>query len=110
MLDPAAFKAYDIRGIYPEDLDEEGAYAIGRGYVQQFEPRRIAVGRGMRLSSPLLAGAGIRGRAGRGRGGGGGGGRGGAGGGGGGRGAGKARPSFFFFRGRLAGARRRHRG
>src|SRR5436190_14634207 len=61
MLDPAAFKAYDIRGIYPEDLDEEGAYAIGRGYVQQFEPRRMAVGRDMRLSSPQMAEALIRG-------------------------------------------------
>src|SRR3954447_24159439 len=61
MLDPAAFKAYDIRGIYPEDLDEEGAYAIGRGYVQQFEPRRMAVGRDMRLSAPQMAEALIRG-------------------------------------------------
>jgi phosphomannomutase len=57
MLDPKVFKAYDVRGIYPEDLDEDGAYAIGRGYVQQFEPRRIAVGRDMRLSSPQMAAA-----------------------------------------------------
>src|SRR4051812_19090800 len=61
MLDPKAFKAYDVRGIYPDDLDEEGAYAIGRGYVQQFEPKRIAVGRDMRLSSPQMAAAVIRG-------------------------------------------------
>ena len=39
MLDPKAFKAYDVRGQYPEELDEDGAYAIGRAYVQQFEPR-----------------------------------------------------------------------
>jgi phosphomannomutase len=57
MLDPTVFKAYDVRGIYPEDVDEEGAYAIGRAYVQQFEPRRIAVGRDMRLSSPQMAAA-----------------------------------------------------
>src|SRR5438309_3354937 len=63
MLDPKAFKAYDIRGIYPEQLDDEGAYAIGRAYVQQFEPRRIAVGRDMRLSSPQIAAAVIRGAA-----------------------------------------------
>ncbi len=63
MLDPTVFKAYDVRGIYPEDLDEEGAYAIGRGYVQQFEPKRIAVGRDMRLSSPQMAEAVIRGAA-----------------------------------------------
>ena len=61
MLDPGVFKAYDVRGIYPEQLDEDGAYAIGRAYVQQFEPRRMAVGRDMRLSSPQMAEAVIRG-------------------------------------------------
>src|SRR5438128_5103562 len=61
MLDPKVFKAYDVRGIYPEELDEAGAEAIGRGYVEQFEPRRIAVGRDMRLSSPSMAEAVIRG-------------------------------------------------
>src|SRR6195256_4187320 len=63
MLDPKVFKAYDIRGIYPEEINDEGAYAIGRAYVQQFEPRRIAVGRDMRLSSPQIAEAIIRGAA-----------------------------------------------
>ena len=63
MLDPAVFKAYDVRGIYPDELDEEGAYAIGRAYVAQFEPQRIAVGRDMRLSSPQMAEAVIRGAA-----------------------------------------------
>jgi phosphomannomutase len=61
MLDPKVFKAYDVRGIYPEELDDEGAYAIGRAYVQQFEPKRMAVGRDMRLSSPQMAEAAIRG-------------------------------------------------
>jgi phosphomannomutase len=61
MLDPNAFKAYDVRGIYPGDLDEEGAYAIGRAYVEQFAPRRIAVGRDTRLSSPSMAQAVIEG-------------------------------------------------
>jgi phosphomannomutase len=61
MLDPKAFKAYDVRGIYPGELDEEGAYAVGRAYVEQFEPRRIAVGRDMRLSSPSMAAAVIEG-------------------------------------------------
>ena len=55
MLDPKVFKAYDVRGIYPTELDEEGAYAIGRAYVEQFEPQQIAVGRDMRLSSPAMA-------------------------------------------------------
>ena len=39
MLDPNVFKAYDVRGIYPDQLDEAGAYAIGRAYVEEFEPR-----------------------------------------------------------------------
>ncbi|MBA3717890.1 MAG: phosphomannomutase/phosphoglucomutase [Actinobacteria bacterium] len=55
MLDPKVFKAYDVRGIYPDELDEEGAYAIGRAYAEHFEPRRIAVGRDMRLSAPTMA-------------------------------------------------------
>ena len=57
MLDPSVFKAYDVRGVYPTELDEEGAYAIGRAYVEHFEPRRIAVGRDMRLSSPSMSAA-----------------------------------------------------
>jgi phosphomannomutase len=63
MLDPKVFKAYDVRGIHPTELDEEGAYAIGRAYVAQFEPRKIAVGRDMRLSSPAMARATIEGAA-----------------------------------------------
>ena len=57
MLSPAVFKAYDVRGVYPDELDEEGAYAIGRAYVEHFGPRRIAVGRDMRLSSPTMSAA-----------------------------------------------------
>jgi phosphomannomutase len=63
VLDAKVFKAYDVRGVYPDELDEEGAYAIGRAYVEEFEPRRIAVGRDMRLSSPSMARAGIDGAA-----------------------------------------------
>jgi phosphomannomutase len=63
VLDPKVFKAYDVRGIYPDELDEAGAYAIGRSYVDEFEPRRIAVGRDMRLSSPAMADAVMRGAA-----------------------------------------------
>jgi phosphomannomutase len=61
VLDPEVFKAYDVRGIYPDQLDEAGAEAIGRAYVEQFEPRRIAVGRDMRVSSPGMQEALIRG-------------------------------------------------
>lgn len=63
MLDPKVFKAYDVRGIYPDEIDEAGAEAIGRAYVERFEPRRIAVGRDMRLSSPAVQKAVMRGAA-----------------------------------------------
>jgi phosphomannomutase len=61
VLDPHVFKAYDVRGVYPSELDEEGAYAIGRAFVEVFEPARIAVGHDMRVSSPSMAAAVIRG-------------------------------------------------
>jgi phosphomannomutase len=61
MLDPKVFKAYDVRGLYPSELDEEGAHAIGRAFVEQFEPKSIAVGRDMRVSSPSIAAAVIQG-------------------------------------------------
>ena len=63
MLDPKVFKAYDIRGIHPTELDEDGAYRIGRAYVEHFDPTAIAVGRDMRLSSPSMAAAVIEGAA-----------------------------------------------
>jgi phosphomannomutase len=63
VLDPKVFKAYDVRGIYRDELDEAGAEAIGRAYVEQFEPRRMAVGRDMRLSSPAMQEALMRGAA-----------------------------------------------
>jgi phosphomannomutase len=63
VLDPKVFKAYDVRGIYPGEVDEAGAEAIGRAYVEQFEPRRIAVGRDMRVSSLAMQEALMRGAA-----------------------------------------------
>jgi phosphomannomutase len=63
VLESKVFKAYDVRGIYPDELDEAGAEAIGRAYVEQFEPRRMAVGRDMRLSSPAMQEALMRGAA-----------------------------------------------
>jgi phosphomannomutase len=61
VLDPKVFKAYDVRGLYGSELDEEGAYAIGRAYAEHFRTRRIAVGRDMRVSSPSMASAAIDG-------------------------------------------------
>jgi len=63
VLDPSVFKAYDVRGIHPGQLDEEGAYRVGRAYVEEFEPRTIAVGRDMRLAAPTMSAAVIEGAA-----------------------------------------------
>jgi phosphomannomutase len=63
VLDPKVFKAYDVRGIYPSEVDEDGARAIGRAFVEVFEPKRIAVGHDMRVTSPAMAEAAIAGAA-----------------------------------------------
>src|SRR6186997_1685471 len=62
-LDPKVFKAYDVRGIYPSELDEAGAYAIGRAYVEQFEPKAIVGGRDMRGSCGAMGRAVVQGAA-----------------------------------------------
>jgi len=56
-VNPGIFKAYDVRGIYPGEIDEEVVRAIGRAFVAYLKATRIAVGRDMRLSSPSLAAA-----------------------------------------------------
>ena len=38
-LDPSVFKAYDVRGVVPDELDADGVYRIVRAYVDEFEPR-----------------------------------------------------------------------
>jgi phosphomannomutase len=48
------FKAYDVRGIYPTDLNEEIAYKIGRAFVTFLKIKEVVVGRDGRLSSPQL--------------------------------------------------------
>jgi phosphomannomutase len=48
------FKAYDVRGLYPGELNETAARAIGRAFVAYLNARRIGVSHDMRLSSPSL--------------------------------------------------------
>src|SRR5882757_8485467 len=57
LVDSSIFKAYDVRGIYPQEVNEDVARAIGRAFVTYLKAKRIAVGRDMRLSSPSLAAA-----------------------------------------------------
>jgi phosphomannomutase len=72
-MDPAIFKAYDIRGVYPDQLDEEDAWKIGcatarflpsllRGYERgQANAQSLCVGRDMRTHSKTIAQALIKG-------------------------------------------------
>lgn len=53
-INPGIFKAYDIRGIYPTELNEAGAYAIGRAFVTFLKAEQVVVGHDMRLSGPSL--------------------------------------------------------
>jgi phosphomannomutase len=56
-IDPGIFKAYDIRGLHPSQLDAEIARRVGRAFVDYLDARRVAVGRDCRMSSPELAAA-----------------------------------------------------
>jgi phosphomannomutase len=60
-VDPTIFKAYDVRGIYPDQLNEDLARQIGRAFVAYLDATRIAVSRDMRVSSPSIAAAFIEG-------------------------------------------------
>ncbi len=56
-----SFKAYDVRGIVPDELNEDLAYRIGRAYAEVIHPQKVAVGRDVRPSSEALAAALARG-------------------------------------------------
>jgi phosphomannomutase len=55
------FRAYDIRGIYPTDIDEEAYYRIAKAYVYLFKPKTMVVGMDARSSSPSLKSSLIKG-------------------------------------------------
>jgi phosphomannomutase len=60
-ISPSIFKAYDVRALYPSEINEDGAREIGRAFVAYLGASRIAVSRDMRVSSPSLAAAFIAG-------------------------------------------------
>jgi phosphomannomutase len=60
-INPSIFKAYDIRGLYPQEVNEDAARLVARGFVAYLEATRIAVSRDMRVSSPSMAAAFIEG-------------------------------------------------
>jgi phosphomannomutase len=55
------FKAYDLRGRIPSELNDDVAYRVGRGYAQFLNAKRVVVGRDIRLSSAALTDALCRG-------------------------------------------------
>jgi phosphomannomutase len=69
MVDPSIFKAYDVRGLYPDQMDERLAYRIGRGFARVLSDlqdvpvgeMRVGLGRDMRLTAPAMADAYARG-------------------------------------------------
>jgi len=65
-VNPEIFKAYDVRGTYPDQIDESIARDIGRGFITYLKAKRIAVSHDMRLSSPSLTEAFIDGATGQG--------------------------------------------
>lgn len=56
-IDETVFKAYDVRGLYPSQINEDLARHIGRAFVAFLDAKRIAVSRDMRVSSPTLSAA-----------------------------------------------------
>jgi phosphomannomutase len=61
MINPEIFKAYDVRGLYPQEVTEEVFLQLGRAFAAFLGPGRVAVTRDMRLSSPSLSAAFIEG-------------------------------------------------
>ncbi|HEX2267035.1 MAG TPA: phosphomannomutase/phosphoglucomutase, partial [Actinomycetota bacterium] len=51
------FKAYDVRGVYPDEFDEDAAFRIGRAFAAWTRSDRIILGRDCRTSSPALSSA-----------------------------------------------------
>jgi len=54
-INPEIFRAYDIRGIYPKQINEEVVAAIARAFVKYLNPSEVVLGRDVRISSPKLA-------------------------------------------------------
>lgn len=66
MINPSIFKAYDIRGVYPRDLNEEVAYFVGRAVVAFTGAKAVVIGHDARSSSDSLVEAVTRGVTGQG--------------------------------------------
>ena len=54
MINSSIFKSYDVRGIYPGELNEGAAFAVVRAFVKHTNVKNVVVGHDARLSSPAL--------------------------------------------------------
>lgn len=54
MIDPSIFRPYNVRGIYPGELNEEVAYLLAQAFARVTKTHKVAVGRDARLSGPAL--------------------------------------------------------
>jgi len=53
-MNTSIFKSYDVRGIYPSELDDKTAFRIGRAFIRKTGAKRVVVGQDARLASPAL--------------------------------------------------------
>jgi len=53
-MDGKIFKTYDIRGIYPQEIDEDGVFKIAQAFAQILKPKTVVLGRDVRISSEAL--------------------------------------------------------
>jgi len=54
MINESIFKSYDVRGIYPSELNEESAFDIGQAFAKYSGAKRAVIGHDARISSPAL--------------------------------------------------------
>src|SRR5436190_495577 len=59
-INPEIFKAYDVRGIYPTDINEEVVSEITHAYIQLFKPKKVVLGRDVRESGESLFNASLQ--------------------------------------------------
>lgn len=60
-INKSIFKSYDVRGLYPSEINEEAAFEIGRAYIRHTGAKNVVMGYDARLSSPSLLKAFLRG-------------------------------------------------
>jgi phosphomannomutase len=60
-IDPAIFKSYDVRAVYPRDFNEEAAYLITQAFVKLYHPKKVVLGRDVRESGESLFNSSLKG-------------------------------------------------